>query len=887
MQSKFYATSDEVGDVLNLPPADSRYTYQCFPVRNPRFTNDGGAWLVEYQAAKQNELKRKFTPQYKEKINKKLTGFFLVNDCYVDKPEDICILNISGKNLVSVNNEDFKLFKNIVHIDASDNQLSLESFKTFPSLENLDLQVNNIKHIKAKNTDFVQLKRLDLSYNNLSHDAMLNLGRLRNVQELLLRGCNLKSLPPQLARGYQVSQSDAEEKRQRAEEKTRFPKLISLDLSENNLTDISTFASLAGLRRLRILNLSCNKISGVPHLRLMAAHRHFSMSTLAEEGRSNYSLGVRDENTPHLPISGDGSGRNSKNSKCSCGSDMAGKGTPDNSLKSERLNTGDTPHDEMNTTIEKNGDNEEVSGMESTREEEQEETGNQGESSEQDAAAGLLDGLEDVISAISSNKDVEETNELLNLDFAQELNFRLNSPDAILTTPTTTKRVKASDMVHVDRVIPGTPSLNDDPNGDDVIIQDPFISDEHSAKDLLGEELKIPFACLTSLDLSYNHISEEESLLAVTSWPLLHELKLWGNPLTRSSKGIPHVLHHHLKVMCGINIVRDEPRPIPRQIPVAPVMALTTKAHRVEDKYIPIKRNDMAAIENMIQQAIENKSITDGVGGGQGRHENENENVPASSNVVNDEEKGGEGVAKQDSDDTFFLTQIDEEGVSSHDAEQEILDAPKDYEEEENDHTNKLDDELGLVELTDYDSLLELNDEDLADLVIPDSVQGSVAALRHVLRNELVFKSGHHNHKKKQNNNALPNLSPVKNRNEVENALQVIRNANTSHQENLAVVLDKFDDKESGIHKKFPDANHMMSRVQKRYDYVRSKSLRPLSETRQKLKECSTRSEPNSQELVMSRMRKVRIGDFYSPSRGTTPHVKIRGTRFDKVTPNR
>ena len=34
--------------------------------------------------------------------------------------------------------------------------------------------------------------------------------------------------------------------------------------------------------RLQKLNLSCNKISSVPHLRLMAAHRHFSMSTCAD-----------------------------------------------------------------------------------------------------------------------------------------------------------------------------------------------------------------------------------------------------------------------------------------------------------------------------------------------------------------------------------------------------------------------------------------------------------------------------------------------------------------------------------------------------------------------------------------------------------------------------
>lgn len=38
----------------------------------------------------------------------------------------------------------------------------------------------------------------------------------------------------------------------------------------------------------------------------------------------------------------------------------------------------------------------------------------------------LIDGLEDTISRISSNKDADETNQLLNMNFAQELNFTLN-----------------------------------------------------------------------------------------------------------------------------------------------------------------------------------------------------------------------------------------------------------------------------------------------------------------------------------------------------------------------------------------------------------------------------------------------------------------------------
>ena len=42
---------------------------------------------------------------------------------------------------------------------------------------------------------------------------------------------------------------DSDEKKLKAEKKTRFPKLSHLDLSENELADYSTFASLAGLRR--------------------------------------------------------------------------------------------------------------------------------------------------------------------------------------------------------------------------------------------------------------------------------------------------------------------------------------------------------------------------------------------------------------------------------------------------------------------------------------------------------------------------------------------------------------------------------------------------------------------------------------------------------------
>ena len=55
--------------------------------------------------------------------------------------------------------------------------------------------------------------------------------------------------------------------------------------------------------------------------------------------------------------------------------------------------------------------------------------------------------------------------------------------------------------------------------------------------------------------------------------------------------------------------------------------------------------------------------------------------------------------------------------------------------------------------LTDINELLKVNeDDDAADeLAVPDSVHGSVVALRHMLRNELVFKNGHYNKTKQKN----------------------------------------------------------------------------------------------------------------------------------------
>lgn len=59
---------------------------------------------------------------------------------------------------------------------------------------------------------------------------------------------------------------------------------------------------------------------------------------------------------------------------------------------------------------------------------------------------------------------------------------------------------------------------------------------------------------------------------------------------------------------------------------------------------------------------------------------------------------------------------------------------------------------------SDINELLKVNEDDdtADDLAVPDSVQGSVIALRHMLRNELVFKNGHYNKAKQK---ILPKVS--------------------------------------------------------------------------------------------------------------------------------
>lgn len=277
------------------------FSSQCFPVRSltryKREDEDGGAWLVAYRAEQRRrfkavlcsgepsvpakpvvitKLKEEELETIEDEKPPKLDGFYLMKQFHVDDPTDLCSIKISGQELREVNENDFLLFDNVIHVDAGDNNLPFSAFSKFSALQELELPLNNISDsIKVQPDMFECLMTLDLSYNRLSGDDILALGLLKSLRTLHLTGNEIRKLPVEMTRTYRtitgMTPSGTVESQERRQ---RFPALENLYLDHNELTDLSTFASLAGLKKLKYLNLEHNEISSIPHLRLLGARVH-------------------------------------------------------------------------------------------------------------------------------------------------------------------------------------------------------------------------------------------------------------------------------------------------------------------------------------------------------------------------------------------------------------------------------------------------------------------------------------------------------------------------------------------------------------------------------------------------------------------------------------
>ncbi|KAK7925496.1 hypothetical protein WMY93_007806 [Mugilogobius chulae] len=236
----------------------------CFPARTAPTRRAGvGHWLVAYRKAEEaryRNVHRKYKETKKKQGNKgSSVGSFRTLDkdlllklhC-VDEPFELSAVNIFEQNFTEVKDEDLNLFNNVIQIDASLNFLSLDHFKTFVSLRELNLSLNRLQDMTFDPDDFPNLEVLDLSYNSLTTDTITAIGLLSRLRVLHLTENQLHHLPPNLSTSNEAA----------------FKSLEVLMLDDNKLSS-DVFDCLTNLKRLKYLNLKGNVISEVPLLELL------------------------------------------------------------------------------------------------------------------------------------------------------------------------------------------------------------------------------------------------------------------------------------------------------------------------------------------------------------------------------------------------------------------------------------------------------------------------------------------------------------------------------------------------------------------------------------------------------------------------------------------
>ncbi|XP_069615562.1 X-ray radiation resistance-associated protein 1 [Ranitomeya imitator] len=258
--------------------AASLYVSGNFPARSLVRASNGGAghWRADWRrgpersfqtvvtSASSEPREREEAPQrsrscrsdkMEDRAGGVLDASHLMTSHLVRRPTDLCAADVSDQGLRSAHSEQWEQFSCLAYMNASENILPLEAFRTFPALRELDLSMNGIQRITVIPGEFPQLEVLDLSYNSLFPGDILQLGALPRLRVLCLSGNRLTHLPLDLSA---PPTKDPEIR--------MFQSLEVFMLDDNLLSHPAVFVSLAGLQGLRLLNLDGNALSSVPAL---------------------------------------------------------------------------------------------------------------------------------------------------------------------------------------------------------------------------------------------------------------------------------------------------------------------------------------------------------------------------------------------------------------------------------------------------------------------------------------------------------------------------------------------------------------------------------------------------------------------------------------------
>ncbi|GFR71749.1 X-ray radiation resistance-associated protein 1 [Elysia marginata] len=716
-----------------------------------------------------------------------LDGFFLMKHCCVEDPADLCSVNIANKELVDVKEEDLALFENVAYVNAGENYLPFEAFRGFPSLRELEIPLNGLRNLKISHTDFTCLEMLDLSYNNLSQDDLLTIGLLSHLKVLHLTGNGFTNLPQDMAMPYL-----SREKEVRLD---RFARLEVLLLDDNKFMDMTVFAALAGLPRLRHLNMAKNQIFFVPQLKSV-------------EGRV---------------VTQDGHGRKRR------GGDGRPKSAASGSGRRSRASEGKK---RSKSQASKPGTGTEQSGILMSLEEE-EAAAVPGEASVQEEKVKVD---QDVTSREPAKSEVTAA-------------AAAENPPAVPATP---EEIPASDLLNDDFGAADLTARIDDLNLD----QDETLTKTAPEQPPPPPKLP-PFPELRYLNLADNKICEEDALLAVAAWPMLVELDIQGNPLTLETSGDPPLIRRFLMDRLGIKVNRVKPqaesgflvkekveiRPRRRKVtdvvPKVPKLSLDEKLRlALAPPPAPPKHGSTPPFKERRGRQVKSRSVLPPIPTTPKRELTE----AWADKILEEEEEELEEEedeydrhrAEDNTSGAFFMTQVEDQKEGTRKARTGRTEATSlagagdtslNEGQPELAEDKKIDDRY-----KGYELLLDIEElEDEPELPPAKDIQSNIRALKHTLNHMLVYRDPAVELSKVKM--AVPEFrrAPVPKggphqsyQDRVDNVLENLKTRSTLEEEKLTSVLkDK-----SRAQRKFPEAEELLGQIQRRYNAVRAHSLK-------------------------------------------------------------
>ncbi|CAH8442834.1 unnamed protein product [Schistosoma rodhaini] len=472
-----------------------------------------------------------------------LTSELLLKRGLIKDPQCICEVDVSCLGLEDLEPDLHLKFTSLRKLVAADNALSLECFKNFNELVELDLSLNQINSLSRYSPGFDSLQYLNLSYNFLQSADIEKLGYLPSLRILYLSGNDLRKLPPDLSETGLTSDEHIVFK---------FAKLEILHLDDNKLSDAQDFASLGTLPRLTYLNLANNRFTTVPLLKSTPLKKHqineaqnnsaienipFLKSTTLNETTQQDSLLIsyneQSEDNESLVING----------RCMKTSYHHKWNSYNSSDSNKKQLTNNLCKIVNKQSLEKPNNLSSLTGKGSREQQRNITNYSLSLDEHRNPNAPRVRIVDEFLGLYNLNK-------LFPLIYEKQTKYNHQSGCGSIQSGPDIHVHKSNSRLLL--------TANEKSTLDQTFTTDELVLlDNEQKSDIQSKTVPPPFQSLQSIDLSHNKISCEEHLLPIAVWPKLRECIIYANPVISKSSRIPPLLERLLIQQLHINLYRN------------------------------------------------------------------------------------------------------------------------------------------------------------------------------------------------------------------------------------------------------------------------------------------------------------------------------------------